>query len=294
MLAAPLAHLAWQQLQPALPGSARRLADGFGTETPEFKGSFSGHEETPVFAFGQTSSFGGQAHGNDGKDFVNGMSPADSQMIVNSSIAGSFLMCTPPMLVILCLYKMWVTNNRPVWPAEGSPMFRNANKFSVKPFQCCEDMDTCLHGFCCGPVRIADTVHATGIMNFWIVVLVLHAAGIASGLVGGALLQHNARMAWLNSFVSVAVMVFFRQKLRQKLSGGTVLPFRDAATLLEDFAMWFLCCCCAAIQEAREVDQATGVKVGCCCKFKASDQQFGTPMAMLGTNLVGDAVRVDG
>merc|ERR1719486_1169013 len=74
-------------------------------------------------------------------------------------------------------------------------------------------------------------------------------------------------------------MVNLRQVLRQKFGG-------PKTNCCFDFAIWFCCPLCAACQESKQVDEAQGSKVKCCCNL----QIVGEPMAAKPV-VVGQAVQ---
>mmetsp|Transcript_66356 Transcript_66356/g.154181 ORF Transcript_66356/g.154181 Transcript_66356/m.154181 type:complete len:296 (+) Transcript_66356:69-956(+) len=285
MLAAPLVRWAWRTMLPMLPEgtlepvvTVRRLA-AFDNQLED--------------QFSHTDPFHGQEFG--------GHPPTEKEMEgALAVVAVAFGICIFSVIgqvIFVCFYKQRISDQRPQWPEEGSMQYKQMNNdFSVTPFSCFDDMQTCLHVSCCSMARLPDTVSATGFMAFWMVLLVIVSSWIVASIVGSLLEKiTGSSMDLVADLIIVACMVYFRQQLRQKLSGGAKPAFEDKGKVVEDCVLWLCCACCAAIQEARQVDQATGLEVECCLKLKAASQPMGVVQGngvVTGVPLVGSAVAV--
>merc|ERR1719517_406242 len=71
----------------------------------------------------------------------------------------------------------------------------------------------------------------------------------------------GSHVAWfIVNFFFAFYLASQRGKLREKLGGA-------ADKFANDFICYWCCQCCTVIQDARQLDAATGTRVECCCKL---------------------------
>jgi Cys-rich protein (TIGR01571 family) len=184
-------------------------------------------------------------------------------------------------------YKSKVTDKRPPLPSVESGTL-DANliimsdgrfKYGLCDNWCWADCDMCINTTCCLATRIADTHSTAGTGKsfwflFWVfeVIFILEqiinaVEGFAEDPITGAPMDFNP--GWIVSgILHCLIMVNLRQVLRQKFGG-------PKSNCCFDCAIWFCCPLCAACQESKQVDEAQGSKVKCCCNL----QIVGDPMA---------------
>jgi len=143
------------------------------------------------------------------------------------------------------MYKKHVVDRKQVLnatPPQVQPEGAPASGFKHGICDCFSDLDICLHTFCCWHVRVADTYHGAGVLDFWVTFLV--------------------GMICSPCFI-LCVMPCKRGEIRSKVSGG------PSDCRFEDFLL--VCCCtaCTTCQEARAVDEVLGVRTKCCCQLTA-------------------------
>merc|ERR1712110_1294363 len=153
------------------------------------------------------------------------------------------------------------------------------------------------YGCCCGGVRIADTYQATAIGGFWKfmsawISMYVFAQVLNLGLlilVSVAELDANVgQVGNLLYFVAELFLAYWlatqRQELRRKL-GDT-----RQGTMCMDFICYWWCGCCTAIQDARQVDGASGTSVECCFKLVKQQQNVAPHAQVVMGAVVGEPV----
>lgn len=156
------------------------------------------------------------------------------------------------MLTAACLY----ANHKPIVVAVSVP--ESAEKASLDgdfSHGLCSCRDTprlSCFTCCCMGVRWADSVRMASSFSFLAAVLVwLGVQFIAMMFSGRA--DVNGILLWLfAAWLGVAIVgTIFRQKLRRifEMEAGCGVVFMDCMK-------WAFCCCCAAIQEARQLEDA--------------------------------------
>lgn len=211
-------------------------------------------------------------NGNDGsKAFM-------AMMVMGVVFAGIILivsMIAP--CIFACLYKKHVTNNRQTIPdfrGYATQQIPQAQNFRFKLCGCLEDMSICTHAFCCGAVRSGDTHNAAGTEKFWTVIMLWVLSYVIGAVLGGS----SGMDRTIAGVVMAAIMTGKRQALKARLG-------IERGSSCEDFMLWWCCSPCVVAQEAREVDAAAGVSVGCCFSLKQR-----TPPA---SQIVGPAISAD-
>lgn len=174
--------------------------------------------------------------------------------------------------IIAYIYKMQLTDKREPFPQpvqNGYSMARSTTgDFQEGMCSCFEDRDSCLYGFCCFDCRVADTLQATGLSSYWTTFGVFMIAWIVMKILGvpatvllaklGIYVDMSTLTWWI---VGICMALFFaskRQDMRRKLG------YTGQQNFCIDCLMWWCCSCCVAIQEARQIDAASGTRVECC------------------------------
>jgi len=201
-------------------------------------------------------------------------------------------------LVVAAVYKSTIADKRRPFPDPVPETHRLAGKdFKYDTFACCDNFSYCLYGWCCLDARIADTLSTAQIGTYWSVVLVWVGV-VAFGQGISAVLQVLAMVLNLNSdlFVQVGSLANLaagvllaawladkRRALRRKL-GDTA----DDKFMMDCVCFW-CCSCCTAIQDARQVDEASNTKVECCLKLVHTAEPVVGPPVMIGIDGVPSA-----
>jgi len=115
---------------------------------------------------------------------------------------------------------------------------------------CWNDCHMCMHVVCCPQTRVAHTLAAAGLADYWIIV-VLH---LALQLGGG------------QCCASCAFSYYFRTEVRKRAG-------IDSDSVGDCFVA-FCCTQCGQCQEALEIDDGTGAHASCCCKLNLDDVQL--------------------
>lgn len=177
-------------------------------------------------------------------------------------------------LIIAWTYKSKVTDNRDPFPSSlpDEWSLSGGRDFRFGIFECFDDIQYCLHGWCCLAVRLGDTYQMTGLNSFWLMVfgelLVFFGVAMLSipiVLLGAMISPYVGEILGNSSFyiaqsICAVYLATQRGKLREKLGGAS-----DNFWL--DCCCYWWCSCCVAVQEARHVDGMTNTDVECCCKL---------------------------
>mmetsp|Transcript_51381 Transcript_51381/g.112085 ORF Transcript_51381/g.112085 Transcript_51381/m.112085 type:complete len:406 (-) Transcript_51381:173-1390(-) len=177
------------------------------------------------------------------------------------------------LLVIGWLYQSYVVNRRKqllphVKPLENPPI-------TVGAFDCFDDMPICLWSCCCTTIRMGDSLQAVEVdagvcpgpsgrlldfvTAFWAPLCVFAASRVVANLIG-LVPGMPAGLPTMTVLVFRAIIFAkWRQALFEKLGARG-----ETSSWRRDLMLWIFCSSCAAAQEAREVDRATGVRVGYC------------------------------
>lgn len=182
-------------------------------------------------------------------------------------------------IIVAVVYKRKVTNKRkPFQTVQATvPHLQTKSGFRFGLFDCFEDCNACLHGFCCSYVRVADTHSTAGVMAFWLVIFTPLIVTLCVAVIEViAQLLGTTGANNYSGLVSVLVAVIFggkRVELRKKMGHAEV----GCSEAMLDVLTWWCCGCCATIQEARSVDAVQGEEVRCCCaltQVAASESPF--------------------
>jgi len=192
-------------------------------------------------------------------------------------------------------YKGKVTDARPPLPNPVPPEYSLADKdFRYGIFACKDDCQYCLHGWLVSSVRTSDSYQATGSGTFWAVMVAFLATWAIAQAVSVGLqlamvklmetidmpkIQTNAagNIGW---FVADIWLAWYLASCRR----GLRARFGDAdpgKKFWKDMVLWWWCACCVAIQDARQVDGASGVRVECCCSLRKEAAQVNVGKAVV-------------
>lgn len=111
--------------------------------------------------------------------------------------------------------------------------------FNSSHFGCLSEPNSCLCAFVFPAVQWADTMHMAGILSFWLAFWLM------------AVCQLPALLFGAFGFVLVAPLVFYRQRLREKLGVAS-----GNETYVTDCFYATFCSCCLISQEARVINEA--------------------------------------
>eukprot|EP00418_Pyrodinium_bahamense_P073956 CAMPEP_0179078994 /NCGR_PEP_ID=MMETSP0796-20121207/35414_1 /TAXON_ID=73915 /ORGANISM="Pyrodinium bahamense, Strain pbaha01" /LENGTH=260 /DNA_ID=CAMNT_0020776317 /DNA_START=158 /DNA_END=940 /DNA_ORIENTATION=+ len=206
-----------------------------------------------------------------------GMTQGQLVMIQVASLAIGILVPIIVWIIVAFMYKTQVTDKRGKFPDPVPPQFNlNGKDFKYPTFRFFDDMQYCLHGWCCADVRAADTYAMTEIVPFWTMCLLYLAMWTVYQLLAFGFQMLFLRVLRVNSqannasnlayFIANGALAAYlatqRKKLREKL--GDTDP---GSKFGGDCVCYWLCGCCTFIQDARQVDEASGTKVECCCEL---------------------------
>lgn len=192
--------------------------------------------------------------------------------IVVGAILCLVIMTSP--CVFAYKYKQKVTDKRESMVDFRMPETPTVHGFRAPLCGCFSDWSIFWHTFCCSTARTADTHHAAHTEKFWTVFALWTLAPLAGSMLMGS----------LGSAIAGVLMAMFmtgkRAALRTKFG---IAP----ASFFEDCMLWWCCPLCVVAQEAREVDNAAGVDVHCCCKLMRRNAF--SPAGMVGPAVMASA-----
>lgn len=167
-------------------------------------------------------------------------------------------------------YKKKVTDQRPPLPAvdsgllDPSLVIMHDFKYGLCDSWCWQDCDMCLSVWLCLQSRIADTHQTAGTgKSYWFIFWVFEFAFFMEQFINAieGLIRMDLNPGWIFAgLIRCCIMVRMRQELRKKFAG-------PQSSACNDFIIWWCCGYCAACQESRQVDEAQGRKVRCCCNM---------------------------
>jgi Cys-rich protein (TIGR01571 family) len=201
--------------------------------------------------------------------------------------------------VFASCYKTGITDKRAPW--QGCPTelgLRHTNgEWKYTTFQCFDNCDYCMYGWCCESCRLGDTYTMTNIGPSYITYIHCFVAVMVIGsivrlvvsiiIVDFMDMEASAGNAGQFGFyVGNIVLAYWlsgqRAKLRQAL--GDPSPEDHKAM---DFCCYWCCLCCSVIQEGRQVDEVTNTQTK--CTFQLLPLQRAPPV-MVGQPVVGRVV----
>lgn len=150
----------------------------------------------------------------------------------------------------------------------------------------CEDPEICCQHLplacCCLWPKMADNLATTGLMNYWVTMVMLALAQILGPLilvVVPNLSRPTVEWIWTGYVIFLAMLLaFLRGKMKVKFEGGDVGFIRDSL-------LYLLCTCCIAIQDTKQIDESIHTRVECICRLVQTD----TPG---GKAVVGGSVKI--
>lgn len=156
-------------------------------------------------------------------------------------------------LVFAFIYKNRVVDKIPIIQSFQGASF---GTFKIGYFDCCNDVNLCLHSWCCLSVRAAHTLHIAGLANYWLALFLYSCFCCCTGPICRLQLQQKAGMT---------------------------------TTCGMNIIMWIFCPCCVVGQEAYEVDDVSKANVACCCKLLLTPVSA-PGQVYAGTTVVGQVV----
>lgn len=157
------------------------------------------------------------------------------------------------------LYKQKVVDRIP--PLNPAPLGGAlATDFKYGIFSCFEDTNTCLHACFCSPCRVAHNTQVTGVMDYWVTIVVMFLSGIGA-----------------QCCVPQCLLTYYRMEIKKKVG---VNP-----EAVMDCICSACCGCCSIAQAAREVDEKCGVRVACCCDMQQLPGQQQMPQGTSASEL---------
>jgi len=277
----PLLNIVWtfcpvEHLEPVLPTSLLddMKAHGLGASAEMWSASII--EYSHVDDLGEFKNI---------SDFAEGPTVDSRRLQYEEEGGGSAFQGLGPIILVILfayVYKTQVVSERPPWPAKIDPLCKLENTGFMYPWHgCLEDIQQCLHGWCCLPVLVADRWEVTGLMQYWAVVgmyvFFLFTWGVVSfitGMLAGPFLQFPALL-----FLNICLAMYLaqqRQLLRVMLDG-------EGDHMLSDFCCYLWCECCTFIQDARQVDAIQEVEISCWLNIQcnaSSAPPMGQPVAV--------------
>lgn len=179
------------------------------------------------------------------------------------------LYCLSPLVVlaITCIYKAKVTDRR------GEFYVRNPGQDPYEDFEkglcdCWSEFPICIMVCCCTQMRLADTLHSTRIVNFWLTFVLLLIvlplvlwAIMAIGLFLATSINNEAPMyilPFVPMLLTAALFAKWRSEFRKKLG-------MSEGHFGKDFLFQLLGCGpCMMGQDALELDERTGFETKMC------------------------------
>jgi len=188
--------------------------------------------------------------------------------VLISYVSVSFLI--PPL--IAWVYWKQVIATRKAFP-EKLPKGYNLGKHSPKHSlsECCVELEYFIQACCCTCLyaRLGDTFHTTGTGNFWLVQLACYMSHITGpiylileylGLLGVE--EQTLVLTWIGINIALSLwLACLRQRYRVRMGSAARRGF------LADALLFLICTSCVAIQDARQVDEASLTRVECCCRL---------------------------
>jgi len=174
---------------------------------------------------------------------------------------------------VASIYKSQVLDRREPFSVPVSPEWCLKDQdFKYPLLSCFDDCNYCMMGCFCNACREADTYAITGVEFYWKFQVLFLIAAVSGQLADAflVLLAHWGGTGDSRSLLSSWVCFYgvgalyasylagLRQKLREHLGG-------QPGKYGWDFCAYWCCGCCAAIQNARQVDEASGKTMLCCC-----------------------------
>lgn len=216
------------------------------------------------------------------------------------SWAGGLILNIIIVAAIAFCYKTGITDKRQPW--QGCPpshsLSQMGGRFKYDTFQCCDNTQYTLYGCCCLASRLGDTYTMTNVSpnGFWTYIVfyeAIYIVGQVLGLVWVIIVytmdlprqtQQLQNVFFYGGQILFAIWLAGKRKeLRRALDD----PNPDGQCAM-DFCCYWWCACCTAIQEARQVDEATNTTIVCWMKLVQLNPV--APAAVVGQPVVGTVV----
>jgi len=212
--------------------------------------------------------------------------------------------------IVAYFYKEKVTDRRPPFRVQPSHSMANGADFRYGICGCFEEGQTCLHGFCCGCLRAADTFSTAGVMHFWtfffmyvvsyeigyfmgyFILVFLDTTGLHEAWRSNGMYENVVNQAQLVGYYIVeAIFAIWagskRGELRRRFDGQP--------KTVQDCLFWWCCAPCATCQEAMQVDESSGARAECCFHLVMTGGSMPGPavgQVVVGQVVVGSVVQV--
>lgn len=198
-------------------------------------------------------------------------------------------------LLIAIVYKSRILRQRQPFPAKVPKPYRlggrRTYKHDLQDF--CVEIEYCAYACCCTCLyaRFGDTFATTGAGNFWTIQLfcliphsmvpIMRQAAVEIDMIvaeeGGTaplgLGPGHLNLIVLSMYVVLSLYLAKRRQLyRQRLGDKALRGF------LSDTLLILACTTCVAVQDARQVDEATLTRVECCCRLVHTEAPGGDPV----------------
>jgi len=121
-------------------------------------------------------------------------------------------------------------------------------------FRCLSAPSICCLTTCCFTIRWADTIRMANLLPFVLALCILEGLMLLPEVAG--IFTSDLQLEGLAFYLCVAFMVYYRQQIR-KMFG---MPHGDCQSVTEDCLAYSFCACCAAIQEARQLEDAWHIR----------------------------------
>jgi len=190
------------------------------------------------------------------------------------------------LAVVAFLYQRGVSQHREPLPSTAVLKERRAvgdGEASSKDFGspicgCCQLTPTCAWSFLGWSARMGDTLSAAGVTNFWAPWALFVVARILALLIGYIPHLIGGIPTFSVDAMQGVVCAYWRQQLRSRLG----MPPAGAAQIFCDWLLYTWAPWCVTLQEAEEVDRASGNEVLCMCSVRPrSEPLVGAPRAVM-------------
>jgi len=179
------------------------------------------------------------------------------------------------LYVFASCYKTGITDKRAPW--QGCPTelgLRHTNgEWKYTTFQCFDNCDYCMYGWCCESCRLGDTYTMTNIgpsyltyIHCFVAVMVI--GSIVRLVVSIIIVDFLDMVASAGNagqfgfYVGNIVLAYWLSGQRAKLRQALGDPWPEAHRA-QDFCCFWCCLCCSVIQEGRQVDEITNTQTKC-------------------------------
>mmetsp|Transcript_28047 Transcript_28047/g.64742 ORF Transcript_28047/g.64742 Transcript_28047/m.64742 type:complete len:296 (+) Transcript_28047:119-1006(+) len=181
--------------------------------------------------------------------------------------------------VLAFIYKSVVTDKRSATvPTSYGMLADPIQEFDTQVHHCCDNLPILLWACLCPRIRMGDTYQAAGVASFWQPLFVTLAANVARVVCVWFWEVDTLWPLLVIAVCQVGYLAPYRHSLRVRLGAHHQAQLHQG---LQDTALYCFCLPCAVSQEAREIDGATGVQVGCCLGVRLVGQPLMVQAAVI-------------